>query len=63
HEPYFALLDSTAMVLCQAVFCIAWPAKEPRTGPHAVKQQPISEETDALSTAATGVTVDKGQSV
>ncbi|GAA5869889.1 hypothetical protein JCM1840_007663 [Sporobolomyces johnsonii] len=26
HEPYFCVLDSMAMVLCQAVFCFTWPS-------------------------------------
>ncbi|GAA5924377.1 hypothetical protein JCM1841_001681 [Sporobolomyces salmonicolor] len=26
HEPYFCVLDSMSMVLCQAVFCFTWPS-------------------------------------
>ncbi|GAA5950341.1 hypothetical protein JCM21900_003698 [Sporobolomyces salmonicolor] len=26
HQPYFCVLDSMSMVLCQAVFCFTWPS-------------------------------------
>ncbi|BGP39118.1 hypothetical protein JCM10450v2_003072 [Rhodotorula kratochvilovae] len=64
HEPYFAVLDSTAMVLCQAVFCYAWPAKEPRSAPSKEKRSSrASEETTAPSAGTTGAGTKKVQSV
>lgn len=30
HEPYFCVLDSALMVICQGVFCFVWPNREGR---------------------------------
>ncbi|TNY22111.1 RTA1 like protein-domain-containing protein [Rhodotorula diobovata] len=62
HEPYFAVLDSMAMVLCQAVFCVAWPAKE---RPVAVERREShdSQQTAAPPSPARGSGEKKVQSV
>ena len=48
HEPYFAVLDSAAMVLCQAAFCVAWPAKEQ----HNAVERRVSHDSDETAAAA-----------
>ncbi|GAA5851899.1 hypothetical protein JCM9279_001926 [Rhodotorula babjevae] len=58
HEPYFAVLDSAAMVLCQAAVCVAWPARSQ----HVAVERRTSHDSDETA-AAVPASTDKAEKV
>ncbi|GAA5869872.1 hypothetical protein JCM3774_000518 [Rhodotorula dairenensis] len=58
HEPYFCVLDSALMIICQGVFCFVWPNRESRESAALVE---VAETSPASSRTVLGRWTSKSQ--